>query len=113
MGDNKAWPMMANRSQGFRAVGGRLDVADGELRFTPNGFDAITGGNALAVPLARVASVGSQPGRFALGELFSGGLRARLAIDLDDGTRELFVVWNVESAIAAVRAALESDPARG
>ena len=112
MSDKKAWPMMANRTQGLRAVGGTLDVVEGELRFTPNALDALTGGKALAVPLTRVTAVGSEPGRVALGELFSGGLRTRLAIELDDGTRELFVVWSVPVAIEAVRTALEATAPR-
>lgn len=102
------WPMLANRTQGLRAVGGHLDVTDGVLRFTPNAFDAVTGGKPLEVPLTQVASVGTEPGRWALSELFSGGLRTRLAVDLADGTRERFVVWDPNAAVAKLRAKLEA-----
>ena len=59
---------------------------------SPNIVDAKLGGKAWYCALADVESVGIEPGRFSLFELFSGGLRDRLAIQLRDGSRELFVV---------------------
>lgn len=92
--DDERWiaHVPGNRSQGKRAVGGGLHVTSKRLLFTPNIVDAKLGGKAWYCALADVESVGIEPGRISLFELFSGGLRDRLAIQLRDGSRELFVV---------------------
>ena len=102
----ETWRAFANRSQGARAVGGVLTVTDGVMAFTPNFFDIRTGGLPWSAPLSSVAGFGKEPGSFTLGNLFSGGLRARLAVDLNDGTRERFVVNGLDAKIAELTALL-------
>ncbi len=89
-------------------MGGRLHLDGDALRFEPNGFEAMTGCEPVQFPLAEVAGVDVEPARWTLGNLFSGGLRARLALDLTDGRRELFVVWNPKGTAEGLRTLLES-----
>ena len=103
MSDAPRLAILANRSQGSRAVGGRLTVDADELRFKPNAIDAMTGGRELTVPLARITAVEVEPGQLHPRHLFSGGLRKRLAVVLDDGTRELFVVNKLDQVLAELR----------
>src|SRR5665647_1413536 len=80
--DERWWSYAAaNRAQGKRAVGGRLHVTTQRLLFLPNVIDARLGGKPWSCALAEVGNVCVEPGRFALTELFSGGLRDRLRID--------------------------------
>jgi hypothetical protein len=83
----------ANRSQGKRAVGGGLHVTTQRLLFHPNRIDAGLGGKAWSCAVADVVGVGVEPGRpFSLFEMFSGGTRDRLRLDLRDGTCALFAM---------------------
>lgn len=82
----------ANRAQGKRAVGGGLHFTTHHVFFRPNFVDAHLGGEAWSAPLTELAGAGVEPARYALTELFSGGLRERLRVDLRDGRSELFVV---------------------
>jgi hypothetical protein len=97
----------ANRTQSHRAVGGGLHVTTQRLLFRPNAVDAKLGGDAWECLLADVAAVGVEPAHFALAEVFSGGLRSRLAVSLRSGVRELFVVSAPETRAAELQALLD------
>lgn len=99
----RPWSILANHSQGARAVGGRLSVVDGRLKFQPNAFDALTGGKAVDLPFAGL-DFGRSEAAWSLGNLFSGGLRARLAVRLPDGSEELFVVNGLDRVISDLQA---------
>ena len=102
-----SWPMLANRTQGLRAVGGSLDLDAGRLVFQPNAFDKALGGEPAEVDLAQVVGVGVQPGRLHPLELFSGGLVARLRVLRADGSMELFGVNHLEDVVELLRAAVD------
>jgi len=104
----KPWRMVANHTEGWRAVGGALEVRDDALVFEPHAFDRATGGSSVVMPLADIAEIGREPAAPSLRNLFNGGLRARLAVRLRSGATELFVVWSVEQAIAELEAQLAS-----
>ena len=102
MSSPQPWRVAANHSQGRRAVGGSLTVVDGRLIFTPNAFDRLFGGVAVDVALDEV-SFGRSPAIYSLGHLFSGGLRARLAVTRADGSEELFVVNGLDRVIGSYK----------
>ena len=103
------WSCRANRTQGpLRAVGGRLVLEAGRLEFQPHGFDRALAGREWSTPLGAVSAVGTEP-RSGLNP-FSGAMRERLRVELDDGSVELFVVnklgevrERIEAAVAAER----------
>ncbi|MEV0549605.1 hypothetical protein [Nocardia salmonicida] len=99
--ENVVWQKLANRTQGGRAVGGRLHLTETRLLFVPNHLDAITGGKRWEARLTQLRAVGRQSPD---GGLFSGGLRTRLRVDTDAGT-ELFVIEAIDEAIAILDAA--------
>src|ERR1035437_2714950 len=82
----------ANRSQGKRAVGGGLHFTTRRVLFCPNAIDARLGGDPWSCSLGELTGASVEPGRFALGELFSGGLRDRLRVEVRAKAPELFVV---------------------
>ena len=88
----------ANRSQGRRAVGGGLHFTTRRVLFSPNRIDARLGGESWSCALTEIASLGIQPGRLALADLFSGGLRARLRIN-----RDLFVIGSPATKLAELQ----------
>ena len=109
MVDDERWVshLAANRSQGKRAVGGGLHLTTQRLLFSPNVIDARLGGKPWSCALSEIASVGIERGRFSLLELFSGGLRDRLRVDLHDGRRERFVVASPAQRAAELRDRLQ------
>ena len=106
MAQTPTWPMLANRTQGLRAVGGSLHLDERSLRFEPSVFEKPLGGKPAVMPLDEIVEIGVQPGRVHPSELFSGGLRKRLAVTLSDGRRELFVVNKLDTAVDLLRTAL-------
>lgn len=98
----------ANRTQGKRAVGGGLHVTNFRVMFTPNVVDASLGGKAWSCPLHEIAMVRVEPGRFALTELFSGGLRSRLCIEERSGEVNLFVVASPPDVAATLHQILRA-----
>ncbi|MBW2463638.1 MAG: hypothetical protein JRH11_18445 [Deltaproteobacteria bacterium] len=88
----------ANRTQRKRAVGGGLHITNQRVLFCPNVVDRSLGGQPWECAVAEVSSVSAEPGRFSLAELFSGGLRTRLRVDLRDGATQFFVVARVAEA---------------
>lgn len=91
--DDERWVLhiAANRTQGRRAVGGGLHLTTHRLLFCPNVIDARLGGQRWSCAVSEISTIGVQPRRFSLLELFSGGLVERLRLDLHDGRSELFV----------------------
>jgi hypothetical protein len=86
------WRRLANRTQGWRAVGGRLTLTSRLLVFKPHRFDRATRGHAWTAPRDDISAVGLEPR--SPGSVFGGGLRVRLRVDLEQGGAELFVVRN-------------------
>ena len=100
-GERVGAAILANHTQGVRAVGGRLFVTDRNLRFVANRFDRITGGQDIAVPRGAVESI-EVAERSMNGGPFSGGLRRRLHVITTDGG-ELFVVNKAEQLAERLR----------
>ncbi len=97
------WTVGANRTQSsWRAVGGTLTLADGKVTFAPNAFDRALAGRSWSASLATARSAGREPGRIALGHLFSGGPVDRLRVETQDGSVQLFVVPQIADAIQAI-----------
>jgi hypothetical protein len=95
----------ANRTQGWRAVGGHLTCGPSVVHFEPHGLDRATGGASWVRPIEEVVDVGVAPAFRTGGLPFGGGIRARLRVVLADGTEELFVVGKasqVRDQIAAL-----------
>ena len=92
----------ANRTQGWRAVGGRLFVTTTHLRFRPNVVDRNTAGRSWDAPRSAVAGTGLAD-RDPVRGFLAGGLRRRLEITLSDGTVERFVVNGAEAKAALLR----------
>jgi hypothetical protein len=86
----------ANRSQGRRAVGGKVHVTNQRVAFVPHGFDKSLGGELWEVPLGQVVSIDVGPrGK----NWFDGSIRRRLRIITSTST-EYFVVNRV-AAVAS------------
>jgi hypothetical protein len=93
----------ANRTQGWRAVGGHLVLGDEAIAFEPHGFDRSTGGASWAAPWSSVAAADLAPAFTSGGLPFGGGLRSRLRLRLQDGTEQLFVVPRLQQVLAQVQ----------
>lgn len=105
-GEVEAWSAAANRTQGGRAVGGKLYLTNRRLLFTPNFVDRFLRGRPWSVPLVDIVSVNtSPPGEFKTGP-FSGSSRERLKVELRDGEIDLFVVKECAEVARRVGAAL-------
>jgi hypothetical protein len=101
--ETATWQRLANRTQGNRAVGGRLYLTATRLLFEPNRVDARTGGHQWTAPLADIIAVGTEPRD---GNPMSGGLRERLRLTLADGSAELFVISHLGEVIRVLRDAV-------
>lgn len=76
----------------WRAVGGKLFVTNKRIIFVPNILDDKLAGKPVEIAHEQVSEIFVQERSVSIKELFSGGLRERLGIRLDDGTAHLFVV---------------------
>ncbi len=94
-----AFAILANHTQGRRAVGGRLFATNLNLRFVANRLDRHTGGHDFAIPRDEITSV-EVAERSA--EAFTGGMRRRLRV-LTMAGGELFVVNRVEGVADQMR----------
>ena len=101
-GELVEWAVRANRSQGNRAVGGRLFLTSERLVFVANRFDDTLGGGAWSRSRQDVDDVAVEPRGL---HPFSGALRPRLRIVFPDGV-ELFVVPRVAEVVQRLKAAL-------
>ena len=87
MTDRAVRSKRANRFQSrWRAVGGRLHVADGQLRFDGHRIDHALGGRDWSTPLTDISDVRVE------------GRRKLVEVELRDGTVERFVVRPAEAA---------------
>lgn len=96
----------ANFVSGFINRGGHLTVSDTELRFEPNRVERLLRAEGFTVPCDRITDLSVTDTDISPRGLFSGGLRRRLAIDLADGRRLLFVVPDVDEAATEIDAVL-------
>ena len=97
------WKKAANRTQGGRAVGGRLYLTETRLIFQPNRFDAATKGQPWSATLADIEGVSTEAPDGRLSGLFSGGVRTRLRLDVSGGGSERFVINGVDTAVQKIR----------
>lgn len=91
----------ANRTQGFRAVGGHLLLTNQRVLFYPHKIDDGTGGKSWECELTSVTSVGMSARGL---HPFNGSMRRRLQI-ARDGEMEYFVVNGGASIAAAIEKA--------
>lgn len=105
LSDGESWVAhyAANRTQGKRAVGGGLHYTTQRLLFAPNAIDSRLGGKRWECALADIEGLGVEPGKFRITELFSGGIAARLRVELRGNHRELFVIASPEARVAELR----------
>ncbi len=81
----------ANRvTSGLRSVGGRLFHKDGRLIFQPNVAEKALQAEEWSVRLSDIVELKTTA--IKLSHLFSGGLRPRLVVRLNDGRTQLFVI---------------------
>jgi hypothetical protein len=91
----------ANRSQGFRAVGGHLLLTDQRVVFYPHGLDGATGGKRWECALSSLSGVCMSARGF---NPFNGSLRPRLQID-GEGVTEYFAVNKGFAIVDAIKQA--------
>ena len=102
------WSAMANRTQGDptrgvpRAVGGKLFLTNQRVLFTPHRLDYLFAGEKWEAAVADIQQVDKEPHdrRPSSATLFSGALRDRLRLTFKDGSVALFVVNNLDDALA-------------
>lgn len=94
-----AW--RAVRSMGAGAVPGQLQLTETHVVFEPK--SKRLAGARFSVAFTFIAAVGTAPGT---GRFFSGGKRDRLCITLGDGSEWLFVIADLDEALARIRARL-------
>jgi hypothetical protein len=105
-GEQVQWRAPCNWKQGRRACGGFLWLTDRAVLFEPNRIDALAGGESRRVALAEIAEVALEPGGTPS---FSGGLRPRIRLILEDGRQELLLVNQIEARMSALREAVQAD----
>ncbi len=103
-GEVEVWSCLANRTQNWRAVGGKLFLTNQRVVFCPHRFDYVLGGQGWAGSLNDIDGFGEEAPN---SEPFSGGLRTRLAINLRNGTKELFVVNQLGPVIERLQSAVK------
>jgi hypothetical protein len=99
------WKKFTNRTQGNRAVGGRLYLTDRRLMLEPNRIDAAPKGRAWSAALFSIVEVRADTPN---GNLFSGGVRTRLRLDLDDGHSGYFEVNGVQDVLEVIERAVRA-----
>jgi hypothetical protein len=99
------WKKSANQTQGHRPIGGCLYLTNERLLFQPSRVNAVSHGERWSISLQMIQRIEKQ---MPDGNRFSGGLRTRLRIDLEDGTVQRFMVKDLESVVQTLRRAVES-----
>lgn len=84
----------ANRTQGMRAVGGKLIVSESKITFRPNWIEFHLGGMGIEIEIASIKSVVLVDAKYSILNIFSGGWRKRLAIFTLSNNIEYFVLNN-------------------
>jgi hypothetical protein len=90
--DGEPWEVRANMVQYGRAVGGKLVVGGGSVRFSPHRLDRATGGDDHQWDVRALTSVDRAPRTW---HPFDGGVRRRLRLRFADGGEALFEVNHV------------------
>ncbi len=90
---------------GRRAVGGCLYLTDRRLIFEPDRVDAAMRGRPWSASLASIKAVGTDAPN---GNLFSGGVRTRLRLDLNYECSEYFVVNGVQEVVEVIGRAVQA-----
>jgi hypothetical protein len=97
------WSRRANFiTSRVRAVGGRLVVDGGQLRFVPHAIDRALAGKGWSIDLDEVTSIQVMPPR-PLSHLFGAGLRRQLCVE-GTGTKAYFIVNGADQVAAELRA---------
>jgi ABC-type taurine transport system ATPase subunit len=94
---------LANRTQGNRAIGGRLVVTDRRLAFSPSSVERRLRAQDWQCLLAEVREVDTAK---RTADPLSGGLRRRVRVALTGNREELFVVNDVDEVARQIRAVL-------
>ena len=102
-GELVEWVSRATRTQGARAVGGRLLVTDRRLVFRPGLLDSVTGGQTLCLYFNEIVEVATELHCPAPGSPFQIGWRRRLKVVADDGTAVHFTVAEPDEVLQRVR----------
>jgi hypothetical protein len=96
----------ANRSQGNRAVGGKVHVTNQRVVFVPHAIDKNTGGQSWEVLPQEITAVDVAPrGK----NIFNGSIRRRLRITTQSST-EHFVIGNADEVAAEIALLLRPSP---
>jgi hypothetical protein len=99
---------MVNRTQGFRAVGGRLYLTDRRLAFVPHVVDSFFHADPRSLDLDKITAVTTEPGEVAFAHLFDGGLRDRLRIESTGSEPDFYVINNLEKVMETLSAAVDT-----
>jgi hypothetical protein len=91
------WTIRAKRTQGGRAVAGRLLLTSTDLRFRPSAFERPLHGRPWTTSRQGVVAV-RVAARSLEGGPWTGGINRRLEVELTDGSLERFVVRGVDQA---------------
>jgi hypothetical protein len=102
-GETLVWRVACHWSQGGVARGGCLGLTSHALIFEPSRFDALVGGESRRIPLGGIASASREPGGVPK-SIFGGGMRARLRLDLLDGSQDLILVNTLGERLAQIQA---------
>jgi hypothetical protein len=102
-GEVIALQVPANHTEGSGARGGRLWLTDRRLIFSPHALDKGLGANRVDIPLSHITNAGKEAAGCGPQAWFSGGLRARLRIEVADGSKHLFVVNKLDTVIVQIR----------
>jgi hypothetical protein len=90
----------ANRSQGWRAVGGKVWVTTSHVRFRPHALDGATGGRSFDCEHGQIEAVDVAPVSLLAGP--PGWLRRRMRIRLVEGRDELYLASRVDATVPEV-----------
>ena len=101
-GESIIWDAMASRTQGSRAVGGRLYLTTRRFCFTATRLEHVVRGEDWETSRDAVTWIGLEPPSLDAGP-FSGGARTRLRLDVADRDVELFVVNGLGETPALLR----------
>jgi hypothetical protein len=110
-GETLVWRIACTWTQGGIGRGGHLALTSWGLVFQPNRVDAATGAGLWRLPLPAVRSVGVAPRSFA--DLFAGGLRRRMRLDLTNGDTAVLLVNRLDQRVREVRAAVDAARSGG
>ena len=110
-GENIVEMWLANRTQGFRGVGGRLYLTTHRVAFEPHQVEILLKSAPSSLPLGEVSSVELEAAEIAWAHLFDGGMRSRLKIVMKSGAVDLYVVNHPEEVAKRIQAALPASAA--